>query len=244
MGRIGVIFKRELIGYFATPIAAVFIIIFLMLAGVFTFYLGEFFARGQADLIPFFDFHPWLYLVLVPALAMRLWAEERREGTIELLFTLPVTLWEAVAGKFLAAWCFTGIALALTFPMWVTVNMLGEPDNGVILASYLGSFFMAGGFMAIGSCMSALTKNQVIAFVVRGVVGMAVVLSGYPMVLDVFSGWAPQFLLELLSSFSFLTHFNALSRGVIDVRDLVYFLSLIGFWLFATALVLEWKKAE
>ena len=193
---------------------------------------------------PFFDFHPWLYLVLIPALAMRLWAEERRGGTIELLFTLPVTLWEAVAGKFLAAWCFTGIALALTFPMWVTVNILGEPDNGVILASYLGSFLMAGGFMAIGSCMSALTKNQVIAFVISVVVGLGFVLSGFSMVLDLFTGWAPQFFVELISSFSFLTHFNALSRGVVDLRDLVYFLSLIGFWLFATALMLEWKKAE
>lgn len=244
MGRIGVIFKRELVGYFATPIAAVFIIMFLMLTGAFTFYLGNFFARGQADLIPFFDFHPWLYLVLIPALAMRLWAEERREGTIELLFTLPVTLWEAVVGKFLAAWCFTGIALALTFPAWVTVNILGEPDNGVILAGYLGSFLMAGGFMAIGSCVSALTKNQVIAFVISVVVGLGFVLSGFPMVLDLFSGWAPHFVVELISSFSFLTHFNALSRGVIDLRDLVYFLSLIGFWLFATALMLEWKKAE
>lgn len=215
-----------------------------MLAGAFTFYLGNFFARGQADLLPFFNFHPWLYLVLIPALAMRMWAEERREGTIELLFTLPVTLWEAVVGKFLAAWCFTGIALALTFPMWVTVNVLGEPDNGVIMAGYIGSFLMAGGFMAIGSCVSAFTKNQVIAFVISVLVGLGFVLSGFPMVLDFFSGWTPQFFLELISSFSFLTHFNAISRGVIDIRDLVYFLSLIGFWLFATALILEWKKAE
>lgn len=244
MTRIWVIFKRELTGYFATPIATVFIVIFLMLAGAFTFYLGNFFARGQADLLPFFNFHPWLYLVLIPALAMRMWAEERREGTIELLFTLPVTLWEAVVGKFLAAWCFTGIALALTFPMWVTVNVLGEPDNGVILAGYIGSFLMAGGFMAIGSCVSAFTKNQVIAFVISVLVGLGFVLSGFPMVLDFFSGWTPQFFLELISSFSFLTHFNAISRGVIDIRDLVYFLSLIGFWLFATALILEWKKAE
>ncbi len=244
MGRIWVIFKRELTGYFATPIAAVFIVIFLMLAGAFTFYLGNFFARGQADLLPFFNFHPWLYLVLIPALAMRLWAEERREGTIELLFTLPVTLWEAVVGKFLAAWCFTGIALALTFPMWVTVNILGEPDNGVILAGYIGSFLMAGGFMAIGSCVSAFTKNQVIAFVISVLVGLGFVLSGFPMVLDFFRGWTPQFFLELVSSFSFLTHFNAISRGVIDIRDIVYFLSLIGFWLFATALILEWKKSE
>lgn len=244
MTRIWVIFKRELTGYFATPIATVFIVIFLMLAGAFTFYLGNFFARGQADLLPFFNFHPWLYLVLIPALAMRMWAEERREGTIELLFTLPVTLWEAVVGKFLAAWCFTGIALALTFPMWVTVNVLGEPDNGVIMAGYIGSFLMAGGFMAIGSCVSAFTKNQVIAFVISVIVGLGFVLSGFPMVLDFFSGWTPQFFLELISSFSFLTHFNAISRGVIDIRDLVYFLSLIGFWLFATALILEWKKAE
>lgn len=244
MDRIKIIFKRELTGYFATPIAAVFIVIFLMLAGAFTFYLGNFFARGQADLLPFFNFHPWLYLVLIPALAMRLWAEERREGTIELLFTLPLTLWEAVAGKFLAAWCFTGIALVLTFPMWITVNILGKPDNGVILAGYIGSFLMAGGFMAIGSCVSALTKNQVIAFVISVVVGLGFVLSGFPLVLDFFQGWAPQFFLELVSSFSFLTHFNDISRGVINFRDIVYFLSLIGFWLFATALILEWKKAE
>jgi len=244
MGRIGVIFKRELTGYFATPIAAVFLVIFLMLAGTFTFYLGNFFARGQADLLPFFNFHPWLYLVLIPALAMRLWAEERRGGTIELLFTLPVTLGEAVVGKFLAAWCFTGIALALTFPMWVTVNILGEPDNGVIVAGYIGSFLMAGGFMAIGSCVSAVTKNQVIAFVISVVVGLGFVLSGFPLVLDFFQGWTPQVFLELVSSFSFLTHFNDISRGVIDFRDIVYFLSLIGFWLFATALILEWKKAE
>ena len=244
MNRIGIIFKRELAGYFATPIAAVFIVIFLLLAGVFTFYLGNFFARDQADLLPFFNFHPWLYLVLIPALAMRLWAEERRGGTIELLFTLPVTMWEAVVGKFLAAWCFTGIALALTFPMWITVNLLGDPDNGVIVAGYIGSLLMAGGFMAIGSCVSALTKNQVIAFVISVVVGLGFVLSGFPLVLDFFSGWAPQFFVELISSFSFLTHFNAISKGVIDLRDLVYFLSLIGFWLFATTLILEWKKAE
>lgn len=244
MNRIGVILKRELAGYFATPIAAVFIVIFLLLAGVFTFYLGNFFERDQADLLPFFNFHPWLYLVLIPALAMRLWAEERRGGTIELLFTLPVTMWEAVVGKFLAAWCFTGIALALTFPMWITVNFLGEPDNGVIVAGYIGSFLMAGGFMAIGSCVSALTKNQVIAFVISVVVGLGFVLSGFPLVLDFFNGWAPQFFVELISSFSFLTHFNAISKGVIDLRDLVYFLSLIGFWLFATTLILEWKKAE
>jgi ABC-2 type transport system permease protein len=242
--RIRVIFQRELAGYFATPIAVVFIVIFLLLSGAFTFYLGNYFARGQADLVPFFDFHPWLYLVLIPALAMRLWAEERRSGTIELLLTLPVTMWEAVTGKFLAAWCFTGIALALTFPMWITVNLLGNPDNGVILASYLGSLLMAGGFLAIGSCISALTKNQVIAFVVSVVICLGFILSGFPLVLELFSGWAPQFLLNAISSFSFLTHFQSISKGVLDVRDILFFLSLIVFWLFATATVIDMKKGE
>ncbi len=244
MERIRVICKRELAGYFATPIAAVFIVIFLMLSGAFTFYLGNFFVRGQADLVPFFDFHPWLYLVLIPALAMRLWAEERRSGTIELLLTLPVTMWEAVVGKFLAAWCFTGVALGLTFPMWITVNVLGEPDNGVILASYIGSLLMAGGFLAIGSCISALTKNQVIAFVVSVVICLGFILSGFPLVLELFSGWAPQFILSAVSSFSFLTHFQSISKGVLDLRDILFFLSLIVFWLFATVTVIDMKKAE
>ncbi|GJL56127.1 MAG: ABC transporter permease [Nitrospirales bacterium] len=244
MGRIKVILKRELAGYFATPIAAVFIVIFLLLSGAFTFYLGNFFVRGQADLIPFFDFHPWLYLVLIPALAMRLWAEERKEGTIEMLLTLPVTMWEVVVGKFLAAWVFTGIALALTFPMWITVNMLGNPDNGVIVASYLGSLLMAGGFLAIGSCMSALTKNQVIAFILSVVVGLAFVLSGFPMILNLFSGWTPHFILNAVSSFSFLTHFHSISKGVLDLRDIFFFVSLIAFWLFATATIIDMKKAE
>jgi ABC-2 type transport system permease protein len=239
-----VIFRRELAGYFSTPIAAVFIVIFLMLSGAFTFYLGNFFARGQADLVPFFDFHPWLYLVLIPALAMRLWAEERKGGTIELLLTLPVTMWEAVVGKFLAAWCFTGISLALTFPMWITVNVLGQPDNGVIVAGYVGSLLMAGGFLAIGSCMSALTKNQVIAFIISVVVCLGFVLSGFPLVLEFFSGWSPQFLLDAISSFSFLTHFQSISKGVLDLRDIFFFLSLIAFWLFATATIIDMKKAE
>ncbi len=239
-----VIFKRELGSYFSTPIAAVFLVIFLLLSGTFTFYLGNFFGRGQADLRSFFEFHPWLYLVLIPALAMRLWAEERKSGTVELLFTLPVSLTEVVLAKFLASWCFTALALALTFPMWVTVNILGDPDNGVIFAAYLGSLLMAGAFLAIGSCMSALTKNQVIAFVISVVVSLGFVLSGFPMVLDVVSGWAPHVLVTLISSFSFLTRFDAISKGVFDLRDLVYFLSLMAFWLFATAQVLEMKKAD
>jgi ABC-2 type transport system permease protein len=242
--QIWVLFWRELSSYFATPIAYVFIIIFLFLTGIFTFYLGNFFERGQADLLPFFSFHPWLYLFLIPALAMRLWAEERKSGTIELLLTLPITITEAVLGKFLAVWAFTAITLFLTFPMWISVNYLGNPDNAVILAGYIGSLLMAGAFLAIGACMSALTKNQVIAFIITVVVCLTFILSGFPLVLDFFSGWAPQIIVETISSFSFLTHFNAISKGVIDVRDIIYFFSLIIFWLFLTAILIEMKKAD
>lgn len=244
MSNVVSIFKREFLGYFSTPIAYVFLAIFVFLSGIFTFYMGSFFDRGQADLQPFFQFHPWLYLFLIPALAMRLWAEERRGGTIELLLTLPVTVFQAVLGKFLAAWAFSGIALLLTFPLWITVNYLGNADNGVILASYLGSLLMAGAFLAIGACMSAVTRNQVIAFVVSAVVCLGFVLSGFPLVLDFFSSWAPEFVVQAVSSFSFLSHFNAISEGVIELRDVVYFVSLIAFWLFANAVVIDLKKAD
>ena len=236
--------RRELAGYFTTPVAWVFIVIFLVMSGVFTFYMGSFYERGIADLQPFFGFHPWMYLFLVPAIAMRLWSEERRSGTIELLFTLPITTWQAVLGKFLAAWLFIGLALILTFPTWITVNYLGDPDNGVILAGYIGSWLMAGGFLAIGSCMSAMTRNQVVAFILSVVVCFGFLLSGLPMVLNVFSGWAPQALLDTIADFSFLSHFSAISRGVIDIRDLIYFGLVIGFWLFGNTLVLELKKSD
>jgi ABC-2 type transport system permease protein len=244
MKNIFAIFKRELKAYFATPVAYVFIVIFLFLTGIFTFYIGGFFERGQADLEPFFRFHPWLYLFLIPAISMRLWSEERKTGTIELLMTLPVTLGEAVLGKFLAAWCFTGIALALTFPMWITVNYLGHPDNTVILFGYLGSLLMAGGFLAIGSCISALTKNQVIAFVISVVICFLLILSGYSIVLDFFRAWAPQAVVDAISSFSFLTHFDSIKKGVIDVRDILYFGTLIAFWLYANTLAITLKKAS
>ncbi len=244
MSMIKAVFRRELTSYFRTPVAYVFIVIFLMLMGAFTFYLGGFYERGQADLRPFFDFHPWLYLFLVPALAMRLWAEERKSGTIELLMTLPISPFQAVVGKFLAAWVFAGIALALTFPIWITVNYLGDPDNGAIVAAYVGSFLMAGGFLAIGSCLSALTQNQVIAFVITVVVCFGFLLAGFPMVLDAFSGWAPQFLVDGIASLSFLTHFRDISRGVIELRDLVYFALVIGTFLFANMIVLQWKQAD
>ncbi|MDX1480298.1 MAG: ABC transporter permease [Woeseiaceae bacterium] len=236
--------RRELKSYFSTPVAYVFIVIFLVLMGTFTFYLGNFYERAQADLRPFFNFHPWLYLFLVPAISMRLWAEERRSGSIELLMTLPVTPWQAVLGKYLAAWAFTGLALLLTFPIWITVNYLGEPDNGAIFTGYVGSFLMAGGFLAIGACVSAFTRNQVIAFVISVVVCFGFLLSGFPLVLDLFSGWAPQILVDGIASLSFLTHFSNISRGVIDLRDLIYFGLTIGAFLYANTIVLEWKQAD
>ncbi|MEM1413071.1 MAG: ABC transporter permease subunit [Pseudomonadota bacterium] len=238
------VLRRELAGYFATPVAYVFIVIFLVMTGVFTFYLGSFYQRGIADLEPFFRFHPWLYLFLVPAIAMRLWAEERRSGTIELLLTLPLSLPQAVFGKFLAAWLFLGFCLLLTFPMWLTVNYLGDPDNGAIFAAYIGSWLMAGGMLAIGSCMSALTRNQVVAFILSVVACFLFLLSGLPMVLDLFTGWAPQVLVDAIAGLSFLSHFADISRGVIDLRDLVYFALVIGFWLLANVILLEMKKGE
>jgi ABC-2 type transport system permease protein len=244
MHHVGIIMRRELASYFATPLAYVFILIFLVLANAFTFYLGGFYERGQADLEPFFSFHPWLFLFLIPALSMRLWAEERKSGTIEVLMTQPLTLWEAVLGKYLAAWAFTALALALTFPLWLTVNYLGSPDNGAILAAYLGSLLLAGGFLAIGSCMSALTRNQVVAFILGVAACFLFLLAGFPLVLDVFRSWAPLALVDAIASLSFLTHFESIAKGVIDVRDLLYFAMLIGLFLLATVIALELRKAD
>jgi len=238
------IFRRELAGYFATPLAYVFIVIFLVMGGILTFFVGNFFERGQADLQPFFTFHPWLYVVLIPALSMRLWAEERRSGTIELFLTLPIRMTEAVVGKFLAAWCFAGIALALTFPFWITVNFLGRPDNGVILASYIASWLMAGTMLAVGACVSIMTKNQVIAFVVTAALGFILTVAGSPIVLGLFQGWAPEWLVRGVTQVSFLGHFSAITRGVIDMRDLVYFLSVMIAFLGANAILVDLEKAE
>ncbi len=238
------IYKRELTSYFVTPVAYVFIVIFLFMTGVFTFYLGAFYESNQADLEPFFRFHPWLYLFLIPAISMRLWSDERKSGSIELLMTLPVSITDAVVAKYLAAWTFTAIALILTFPMWITVNYLGEPDNAVILASYIGSLIMAGGFLAIGSCISALTKSQVISFVISVVICFMFILSGFPMVLDLVESWAPQAVIDAIASFSFLTHFTSIKKGVIDMRDVIYFSALITFWLYVNVVIVENKKAD
>lgn len=237
------VFARELASYFATPVAYVLIIIFLAATGAFTFYVGGFFQRGQADLSSFFLFHPWLYLFLVPAVAMRLWAEERRSGTIELLSTLPVGSFPLVLGKFLAAWVFCGIALALTCPIWITVSWLGSPDHGVIAMGYLGSWLVAGCFLALGSCMSALTKNQVVAFVLGAALCFLFLMSGVDMVLAAFRGWAPDFIVDLIASFSLITHFVALSKGVLPLTTVVFIVTLVGTSLFINKLIIDLKKA-
>lgn len=244
MGGLPVVFKRELASYFATPLAYVFIVIFLMLAGSFTFFFGGFFDNGQADLRSFFNYHPWLYLFLVPALSMGLWADERKSGTLELLMTLPLRLRDMVLGKFLAAWVFTGIALVLTCPIWITVNYLGDPDNGVILASYLGSWFMAGALLAVGSCISASTKNQVIAFIVTVVVCFLLMVTGMEIVQGWLPNWFADWALDSIAALSFLSHYQSIAKGVLDLRDVFYFLILIAGWLVATAIVIDMKKAS
>jgi ABC-2 type transport system permease protein len=234
--------RRELAAYFSAPLAYVFIVIFLALSGGLTFYVGAWLERGRADLEAFFNWHPWLYLFLVPAVGMRLWAEERKAGTIEFLMTLPVTTLNAVLGKFLAAWLFIGIALALTFPMWLTVDYLGEPDHGVILASYLGSWLMAGGMLAISGAVSALTRNQVVAFVLAAAVCFLFLMSGLEMVQALFRGWAPEGLIAAIASLSLLSAFDAIAQGVIDLRVLVLFGSLIAVSLFVNTALVDLKK--
>jgi ABC-2 type transport system permease protein len=242
--QIAIVFRRELGAYFATPLAYVFIVMFLMLAASLTFYLGGFYERGQADLEPFFVFHPWLYLFLIPAISMRLWSEERRSGSIELLMTQPITLWQAVVGKFLAAWAFAALALALTFPIWITVNYLGHPDNGAILTGYLGSLLMAGGLLAVGSCMSALTRNAVVAFILGIAACFALLLAGLPLVLDAFRGWAPPGLVDAIASLSFLTHFEQIAKGVVDLRDVLFFAVTMVCFLAASVVLLELHKSD
>jgi ABC-2 type transport system permease protein len=234
---------RELGGYFATPVAVVFIVIFLVLQGVLTFNLGNFFDRGQADLAPFFSFVPWVFLLLVPAISMRLWAEERRLGTIEFLLSLPVTQGQAVVGKFLAAWAFCAIALVLTFPFVITVNYLGHPDNGVIATGYLGSLLVAGSFLAVGAAMSAVTRNQVIAFVLSLAVCFVFAVASYPVVTDFLSRNLPV-LADLARAISISEHLQNFVRGLITVADLVFFASFIGFWLFLNTVLVDQLKAD
>ncbi|MDE2307483.1 MAG: ABC transporter permease subunit [Xanthomonadaceae bacterium] len=244
MNPVNAVMRRELRSYFVTPVAYVFLVIFLVLAGILTFYAGDFYEREQADLQPFFVMHPWLYLILVPAITMRMWAEEAKGGTLELLLTLPLTLWQAMLGKFLGAWLFVGLALALTFPLWVTVNYLGAPDNGVILVGYLGSWLMAGTFIAIGACMSALTRSQVVAFILTALVCVLLILAGQPQVMDFFHGTLPRQLVNAAAHLSMLRHFQAIARGVLDLRDLLYFLlSMVG-WLIAGVLLLDLKRTR
>jgi ABC-2 type transport system permease protein len=240
---ISTIARRELASYFASPVAYVFLVIFLLLTGFFTFTAGAFFERGEASLMSFFMWHPWLYLVLVPAVGMRLWSEERRAGTLELLFTLPIAPWQAIIGKFLASWLFLAIALGLTFPVIVTVNVLGEPDNGQIFAGYLGSLLVAGAYLAVTCMTSAMTRNQVVSFILSVVVLLFFILAGFSPVTDLLVRWASPAFVDTVAAFSVMTHFDGFQRGVIDSRDLIYFLSVIGFALFATGVVLRSHRA-
>lgn len=242
MSSMKTILKREFASYFATPVAYVFLVIFLVLQGLFTFYIGQFYAREQADLVSFFTYQPWLYLFLMPAIAMRLWAEERKSGTLELLLTLPVPVGAVVVGKYLAAVAFAGVALLFTLPIWITVNWLGTPDNGVILTGYIGSLLMASAYLAIGSALSATTKNQVVAFILAISVCFLFLVSGLPMVLDLFTGWAPEGIVLAVANFSFLTHFDNLQKGVVSFADVFYFIAVIAFWLWVNRIVIESKR--
>lgn len=235
--------KRELSGYFSSPVAFVFIVIFLLLAGFFTFMVAEFFERGEANLTGFFAWHPWLYLFLVPAVGMRMWSEERRLGTIELLLTMPVTTWQAIVGKFIASWAVVGLALVLTFPVVITVNYLGTPDNGVIFAGYLGSFLMAGAYLAISAMTSAMTRNQVVSFIVAVVLSLFLILAGWPPVTNMLVQWASPWLVDGIAAFSVMTHFQSIQKGVIDSRDILYFLSVIVFSLFTTGVIIRAHRA-
>ena len=239
-----IIFDRELKGYFRTPLASIFLLVFLALSSGMTFFLGRFFERDQADLTAFFAWHPWLFLILMPAIGMRLWAEERRSGTIELLITLPVTNMQLVIGKFLASWIFTLIALILTMPIWVTVNYLGDPDNNVILISYIGSWLMAGAFLALTSCLSALTKNQVIAFIISSISGFVLIMAGFNLVLSSVRSWTPTWVTETVGSMSFLSHFSRIQMGVFDLRTLVFFVSMIILCIWINVQLVQIKKAD
>ena len=239
-----IIFDRELKGYFRTPLASIFLLVFLALSSGMTFFLGRFFERDQADLTAFFAWHPWLFLILMPAIGMRLWAEERRSGTIELLITLPVTNMQLVIGKFLASWIFTLIALILTMPIWVTVNYLGDPDNNVILISYIGSWLMAGAFLALTSCLSALTKNQVIAFIISSISGFVLIMAGFILVLSSVRSWTPTWVTETVGSMSFLSHFSRIQMGVFDLRTLIFFVSMIILCIWINVQLVQIKKAD
>jgi len=243
MRAIRIICQRELAAYFSSPVAYVFLVIFLLLAGFFTFTAGAFFERGEASLSAFFGWHPWLYLVLVPAVGMRLWAEERRAGTIELLLTMPITTWQAILGKFLASWLFLALALALTFPVVLTANVLGEPDNGAIAAGYVGSFLLAGAYLALSCMTSAMTRNQVVAFILSVVLCLLLILVGFNPVTDLLARWASPAVVDTVASFSVITHFDGFQKGVLDTRDLFFFLSVIGFALFATGVIIRGHRA-
>ena len=243
LSNVKAIAKRELGAYFASPVAYVFIVIFLLLVGFFTFNVGQFFELGEASLTSFFYWHPWLYLFLVPAVGMRLWSEERRQGTMELLLTMPVTTWQAILGKFLASWAFLAIALLLTFPIVLTVNYLGDPDNGIVFAGYIGSLLLAGAYLAISSMTSAMTRNQVVSFIVSVVICLFLIIAGFGPVTDLLTNWGSASLVDTIASFSVITHYDPFQKGIVDIRHVIFFLSVIAFSLFTTGVIIRAHRA-
>jgi ABC-2 type transport system permease protein len=242
-GNVSAVFKREIRSYFESPVAYVFLVVFLALTGFLTFSASQFYERQAADLQPFFFWHPWVYLLLVPAATMGMWAEERRRGSIELLLTMPITLMQAIVGKFLAAWLFIVIALALTFPIVVTTMYLGKPDMGVVTCGYIGSALLAGACVSIGMFTSSLTRSQVISFVLAMVLCLLLIIAGWPPVTGIFVKWAPNWLVEGVAAFSLMPHFESMQRGVLDARDVVYYASLIVFMTAATQVLLDNRKS-
>lgn len=235
--------KRELLSYFESPVAYVFMVVFLMLIGFLTFFVSHYYEAGQADLRPFFLWHPWLFLILVPAASMRLLAEERRSGTIETLLTLPVTMPQVILGKFIAAWLFLGLAIALTFPIVLTTAYLGAPDKGPVIGGYIGSVLLAGAYLSVGMLTSAMTRNQVVSFVLSVVICLFLLLAGWPPVTDLLIRWAPGWLVNGVASFGFMPHYEAFQKGVLDIRDFAYYISVMVFMLFGTDLVLKNRRS-
>lgn len=239
---VNTIFQREFRAYFNSPVAGVFLVAFLVLVGFLTFRVSHFYEARQASLDSFFMWHPWVYLLLVPAATMGLWAEERRSGTLELLLTFPVTLAETLIGKFLAAWAFIAIGLVCTFPIVITTAWLGNPDMGAIITGYAGSFLLAGASVAVGTFASALTRSQVISFVIALSACLLLTLAGFEPVTGMFASWAP-WLADAIAASSLLHHFNALCRGVLDLADIAYYASVMIFMLAAAHLVIDNRKA-
>jgi ABC-2 type transport system permease protein len=236
------LFRRELAAYFRTPLALVFTVIFLMLSNSFVFYLGDLYETGQASMQAYFRLLPWVCLLLVPAMSMRSWSEEFRSGTIELLDALPLPPWQQVLAKFVALWCVAVSALLLSFPLWLSLAWLGDPDHGTIMLGYIGICLMLAAMLAIGLCVSSFSENQLVVYLLTAMILLLYLLAGYPLALNPVREIFPQYVVDLIGSMSFLTHLNAITRGVLDLRDVLFFAVTVLFWLAVNLLVLRARK--